>query len=123
MELYPEFALTTALAVADSDITIRELFSVDKSAITSAIQGCVGIAQIAITSGYYAWVLTRGAGTVLAGEVLTVGAGFTTGDDTEGSVQKSVTAEGPFDSQALGYCLVANASADTAALVWVELDA
>ena len=121
LELYPEFAFTTALAVGDSDITIREPFSVDKAAVTSKVQGVVGIAQIAITDDYYAWVLTRGTGLVLAGESLTVGSGFTTGDNTEGTVQKAITAEGPFDAQNLGYCLVANASADTAALVWVEL--
>ena len=122
LELYPEFALSTALAVADSDITIRELFHVDKAAVTSAIQGCVGIAQIAIASASYAWVLTRGQGLVLAGESLIVGSNFTTGDNTEGSVIKGVTAKGAFDGQSLGYCLVANASADTAAFVWVELD-
>lgn len=123
LELYPEFALSTALAVTDSDITIREPFHVDKSAVTEKIQGCVGIAQIAITSGYYAWVLTRGVGRVLAGEALVVGAGFVTGDDTEGSVLKATTAKGTYDEQALGYCLVANAAADVAALVWVELGA
>jgi len=121
LELYPEFALTTALAVADSDITIREPFHVDKAAVTSQIQGVVGIAQIAIASASYAWVLTKGVGTVLAGEALVVGSGFQTGDDTEGTVNKAVTAEGPLDSQSLGYCLVANASADTAALVWVDV--
>jgi hypothetical protein len=123
LELYPEFAFATALSVTDSDITIRQPFNVDKAAITSKIQGCVGVAQIAIASASYGWVLTRGMGTVLAGEALTVGAGFSTGDDTEGSVQKCVTAEGPFDVQALGYCMVANASVDTPALVWVEIDA
>ena len=123
LELYPEFALSTDLSVVDSDITIREPFHVDKAAVTSKIQGCVGIAQIAITDAYYAWVLTRGTGLALAGETLGVGSGFSTGDDTEGTVQKCVTAEGPFDVQGLGYCLVANASADTAALVWVELGA
>jgi hypothetical protein len=122
LELYPEFALATALSVVDSDITIREPFHVDKAAVTSTIQGCVGIAQIAIASASYGWVLTRGVGTVLAGESLIVGSNFTTGDDTEGSVIKGVTAEGAFDGQSLGYCLVANASADTPALVWVELD-
>lgn len=121
LELYPEFAFGTDLAVADSDITIREPFHVDKAAITSAVQGAVGVAQRAFTSAYYGWVLTRGVGLALAGESLTVGAGFTTGDNTEGTVIKAVTAEGPFDAQNLGYCLVANASADTAALVWVEL--
>lgn len=122
LELYPEFALTTALAVADSDITIREPWSVEKSAITSEIQGCVGIAQLAIASGSYGWVQTRGVGVALAGEALTVGAAFETGDDTEGSVHKAVTAKGAFDGQTLGYCLVANASADTNALVWINIE-
>lgn len=123
LELYPEFALATALAVADSDITIREPFHVDKAAVTDKIQGAVGISQVAIASGSYGWVLTRGVGAVLAGEALTVGAGFVTGDDTEGSVVKATTAKGTYDEQALGYCLVANAAADVAALVWVEIGA
>jgi len=121
LELYPEFALGTDLAVADSDITIREPFHVDKAAVTSQIQGCVGISQIDIASASFGWVLTRGVGTALAGEALEVGSGFTTGDDTEGYVYNANTAEGPFDAQNLGYCLVANASVDTPALVWVEL--
>jgi hypothetical protein len=123
LELYPEFAFATALDVADSDITIREPFHVDKAAVTSTIQGCVGISQVGIASGSYGWVLTRGVGAVLAGEALVVGAAFTTGDDTEGSVVKAVTAKGSYDEQPLGYCLVANAAADVAALVWVEIDA
>ncbi len=122
LELYPEFALTTDLAVADSDITIREPWSVEKAAVTSEVQGCVGIAQTNITSTYYAWVLTRGVGIATAGEALTVGAAFETGDDTEGYVHKAVTAKGAYDGQTLGYCLVANASADTNALVWVNIE-
>lgn len=121
LELYPEFALGTALSVTDSDITIREPWSVEKAAVTSDIQGCVGIAQSAIASGKYGWVLTRGVGIATAGEALTVGAGFKTGDNTEGYVQKAVTAEGAYDFQNLGYCLVANASADANALVWVNI--
>jgi hypothetical protein len=122
LELYPEFAFGTDLSVADSDITIREPWSVEKSAVTSEIQGCVGIAQVAIASGSYGWVQTRGVGVALAGEALTVGAAFETGDDTEGTVHKAVTAKGAFDGQTLGYCLVANASADTNALVWINIE-
>lgn len=123
LELYPEFALATALAVADSDITIRQPFNVDKAAITSKIQGAVGVAQVAIASASYGWVLTRGVGTVLTGATLVVGASFVTGDDTEGSVTVGTTAKGAYDEQSLGYCLVANAAADIATLVWVEIDA
>lgn len=121
LELYPENALATALAVADSDITIRTMAYVDMAAITVDIQSCVGITQIAIAAASYGWVLTNGDGLAYAGEALTVGAGFKTGDDTIGYVQKAVTAEGAFDFQNLGFCLVANASADTPALVRVDI--
>jgi hypothetical protein len=121
LELYPETALTTALAVADSDITIRTMAEVDKAAITSKLQSAVGIAQTAFAAGDFGWLLTNGDGTVLAGEVLVIGAGFVTGDDTTGQVLKATTAKGPFDEQNLGICLVANAAADDAALVRVAI--
>ena len=121
LELYPETALTTALSVVDSDITIRTMAYVDMAAVTSEIQSAVGIAQIAIAAASYAWVLTNGDGVVYAGEALAVGSGFETGDDTIGYVHKSVTATGPFDAQCLGFCLVANAAADTPALVRVNI--
>lgn len=119
--LFPENALATALSVADSDITIFSNSVVVKAAITSKLQNAVGIAQIAMSSGDYGWLLTNGVGTVLAGEVLVVGADFTTGDDTTGQVVKGVTAKGPFDEQSLGRCLVANAAADQNTMVFVAI--
>lgn len=121
LELYPETAFTTALAVADSDITIRTMAEVDKAAITSKLQSAVGIAQVAFAASDYGWLLTNGDGCVLAGEALTVGASFVTGDDTTGQVVKGTTAKGPFDEQALGIALVANAAADQLALVRVNI--
>ena len=121
LTLYPETALTTALAVADSDITIRTMAEVDKAAVTSALQSAVGIAQVAFATSDFGWLLTEGDGVVLAGEVLVIGANFTTGDDTTGQVIKGVTAKGPFDAQSLGFCLVANAGADQGTLVRVEI--
>lgn len=121
LTLYPETALATALAVADSDLTIRTMAYVDMAAVTSEIQQSVGIAQIAITAASYGWVLTNGDGGVFAGESLAIGSGFEAGDDTVGYAHKSVTATGPFDAQNLGFCLVANASADTVALVRVNI--
>lgn len=117
--LYPESALTTALAVADSDITIRTMAEVDMAAVTSKIQSAVGIAQIAIAASSYGWVLTNGEGGVYAGEALTVGGGFTTGDDTIGYVIKNVATESTITAQTLGFALVANAAADQSALVRV----
>lgn len=121
LELYPEFAFATALAVADSDITIRTMAEVDKAAVTVKIQSAVGIAQVAFAASDYGWLLTDGDGVVLAGEALTVGGSFVTGDDTTGQVVKGTTAKGEFDEQTLGFCLVANAAADQLALVRVHI--
>lgn len=119
--LYPSYALTTALAVADSDITLTFPNVVDKSAVTDKVQMASGVAQVAIASGSYGWVLKQGTGKVVAGEVLVVGKGFVTGDDTEGEVLKATTAKGSFDEQYLGYCRVANAAADQSTLVYVNI--
>jgi len=94
---------------------------VDKAAVTSPLQSAVGIAQVAFAAGDYGWLLTNGDGHVLAGEVLIIGAGFTTGDDTTGQVIKSVITENVLTAQPLGICLVANAAADKLALVRVNI--
>lgn len=107
--LYPETALTTALAVADSDLTYINMNLVDPAAVTSKIQMAQGIAQAAFAANDYGWLLTNGVGRVIAGAALLTGTGFTTGDDTAGQVIRAVTATGPFDAQNLGYCIVAGA--------------
>lgn len=123
LELYPEFAFGTALSAVDSDITVRTPYLVDKAAVTAKIQGAIGIAQVAFAAADYGWLLTRGPGVVLAGEVLTIYGDFVTGDDTTGQVLKGTTAKGAFDEQPLGWCMVANAAADQLALVFVNIDA
>jgi hypothetical protein len=117
LTLYPETALTTALAVADSDLTLMTMAYVDPAAITSKVQMAQGIAQVSFSAADYGWILTRGDGRVLAGEVLVVGKSFVTGDDTAGQVLKGTTAKGDFDEQSLGYAIVANAGADQGTLV------
>lgn len=119
--LYPSYALTTALAVADSDITLTFPNLVRKSLITDKAQQTTGIAQIAFASGEYGWVLKQGNGSVIAGEVLTADLSFVTGDDTAGQVLKGTTAKGAFDEQYLGYCRVANVAADQGTLVYVNV--
>ncbi len=121
LQLYPEFAFGTALAVADSDITITLNYIVVKAAVTSKLQNAVGVAQIAMSAATYGWLLTRGEGVVLAGNTLVVGAGFTTGDDTTGQAVVSVITEAPLTAQSLGRCLVANAAADILTNVFVEV--
>tara|TARA_R110000868_G_scaffold86958_1_gene243515 strand:- start:6066 stop:6761 length:696 start_codon:yes stop_codon:yes gene_type:complete len=115
--LYPETALGTALAVADSDLTVVGMANCKVAAVTVKIQMTQGGTQVAFTTGDYGWLLQRGDGRVLAGEGLTVGGSFVSGDDTAGQVLKGTTAKGEFDEQTLGYAIVANAAADQGALV------
>jgi len=115
--LYPESALGTALAVADSDITLMTMSVCDPAAITSKVQMAQGATQVSFAAADYGWILTGGDGRAVAGEALVVGKSFTTGDDTVGQVIKGITATGGFDAQTLGYCIVANAAADQGTLV------
>ncbi len=119
--LFPSYALTTALAVGSSDITLTFPNKVDRSAITSKAQQASGITQTAFADAEYGWVLKTGTGGVKAGEVLTISLSYVTGDDTEGQVLKGTTAKGEFDEQALGYVRVANAGVDQNTLVYVNL--
>ena len=118
LTLYPETALATAVTVAGSSgAALIGMSKVVKAAITDKVQMAQGASQVAFTSGDYGWILTEGDGVVLAGEVLVIGKGFVTGDDTTGQVVKGTTAKGPFDEQNLGYAIVANSAADLGALV------
>jgi len=107
--LYPETALGTALAVADSDLTYISMSYVTPSAVTSKIQMAQGIAQASFAAADFGWLLTNGTGRVIAGEALTVGGSFVTGDNTAGQVVKGTTAKGEFDEQTLGYAVIAGA--------------
>lgn len=119
--LYPETALSTALAVADSDLTWMTMSKVVVAAITDKVQMTQGAVQLACVTGDYVWILTEGDGRAVAGEVLVVGKSFVSGDDTVGQVLKGTTAKGGFDEQILGYCIVANAGADQGVLVRYEV--
>ena len=122
LELYPQWALTTALAVSDSDIGISRYNTLSEmSAITDKHQNAIGICQVAFASAAYGWFLRHGPGFVLAGEALTADLSFVTGDDTEGQVLKGTTAKGAFDEQALGTVLWPNSTVDKGALVVVNI--
>jgi len=117
LTLYPETALATALAVVDSDLNYIGMANVIIAAVTSKVQMTQGAFQVAASSGDYGWILQQGDGRAVAGEVLVIGESFVSGDDTAGQVLKGTTAKGPFDEQALGYCIIANDGADQGALV------
>jgi hypothetical protein len=117
LELYTEYALATALAVATSGIAIVLDNQVEKIPVTSAITPVVGVAQASFTTQYYGYFLKRGVGGVLAGATITINENCTPGDDTEGEVILGVAAKGWYDAANVGRCLVANSAADLAALV------
>jgi len=121
LTLYPETALTTALAVADSDLTFIGMSRVDMAAVTSKLQMCQGGNQVAFAASDYGWLLTDGDGRVRFGDTTAiVGAGFNTGDDTTGQVDVAVITEGALTAQNLGYAIVANGASDIGTLVrWI----
>jgi hypothetical protein len=123
LELYPEWALTTALAVADSDITISTVNTLsEKVPITVEETLCNGAAQVAFAASDYGWVLAKGPGLAISGEAaMTALKNFTPGDDTEGQVILGVTAEGPFDAFSLGYSLAANTTIDSGFLAMMGI--
>lgn len=113
LELYADWALTTALSVVDSDITLSKVnTSWEKVPVTVEETLCMGAAQVAFAAADYGWVLSKGPGLAIGGEVITALKNFTPGDDTEGQVILGVTAEGPFDAFSLGYSLAANTTVD-----------
>jgi len=118
--LFDDYALTTSLG-ADSTAKIIGGFDVRKAVVTSEIQNAKGVAQCAIASGSYGFVQTRGIGMVMAGGVVSVGASFTTGDDTAGQVVIGTTAKGEYDEESLGVALVANTAADTGLLAFFKI--
>jgi len=119
LTLYPETALTTALAVADSDLMYLVMSKVRPAAITSKVQMCQGGNQVAFASGDYGWILTNGDGRAVTGAALTIGGGFITGDDTVGQVIPATTNVGSLEQQTLGYAITASTT-DTGALVrWI----
>lgn len=117
LTLYPETALTTGLSVSDSDLTWQGQSDVIIGAVTSKLQKTQGAFQCAAANGDYGWILTNGDGRAVAGEVLVVGAGFTSGDDTAGQVIKNIATESSITAQSLGFCIVANDAADQGTLV------
>jgi hypothetical protein len=121
LELYTDYALATALLVADSDIVIRHEPDAEKVAITTLITPLKGVAQVAFASGDYGYFLKRGIGGVLVGEAITINETITAGDDTEGTGEIGNTTEGLFDSNYVGRCLIANTTADLCCLADINI--
>lgn len=121
LELYTEYALATALAVADSGIAIRHYPDAEKVPVTVEITPLKGVAQVSFASGDYGWFLKKGIGGVLCGAAVTINYSITSGDDTEGTAITGTTAKGLMDENYIGRVLVANSAADLAALVDINI--
>jgi len=121
LELYKDYKLTTALAVADSDIVIRHEPDAEKVAVTVEKTPLKGVAQVAFASADYGWFLKRGIGGVLLGGAGTINVTIKPGDDTEGT--GAIVADGNdlFDISVIGRILVASDTADKANLVDVNI--
>lgn len=121
LELYYDYAFTTALAVADSDIEIVHVPDAEKIAITNRYTQVKGVAQVAFASGDDGWFLKRGVGGVLMGEAGTVDRGVCPGDDTEGEGAVVDDGNDLYDASLVGRCICPADTADKASLVDVNI--
>lgn len=122
LTLYDDYALATALAVADSDITIvhaPDAENLDASSSNAPIQG---VAQVAFAANDYGWFLVKGIGGVIIGdtaaeanELVVVGS-----DAAGGGVGIGNDADRE-DESIVGKCIIINPAADKAALVDVNI--
>jgi len=122
LELYVDYALATALAVADSQIAIRHEPDAEMCAVTVLNTPLKGVAQVTFASGDYGWFLKRGIGGVIVGTgVAVINELITAGGATEGYALAIGNGETPDDISTAGRVLVANSAASLAALVDVDI--
>lgn len=121
LELYEDYALATALSVADSGIAIVHEPDAEKVPITNTDTPLQGVAQATFASGDYGYFLIRGIGGVLGGAAMTISKTITPGDDTEGTAIVSTNGADVYDVSLVGRVLVANSAADLAAIVDVNI--
>lgn len=122
LRLYRDYALSTALTVAAADdIVLARPYLAEKVAISTLNQILIGVAQVAFAASDYGWLLYRGIGGVLMGDTAVANEQVTPGDDTEGEAIAITNGETPDDISIVGRVVVANTTADKAALVDVNV--
>jgi hypothetical protein len=121
LQLYSDYALSTALSVSDSDIVLARPYLAEKTAVTVLHQIPLGVAQVAFAANEFGWALRRGIGTVIAGAALVANELCTPGDDTEGEVITVGSGETIDDASFFGRCVAANGSADEGAMIDANL--
>lgn len=122
LELYTDYALATALAVADSGIAIRHEPDAEKCLVTVLNTPLKGVAQVTFAANDYGWFLKRGIGGVIVGTgAATINELLTAGGATEGYALNIGNGETPDDISTVGRVLVANSAASLAALVDVNV--
>ena len=123
LELYTDYALATALAVADSGIAIRHEPDAEKTPISTLLTPMKGVAQVTFAADDYGWFLKKGIGGVSGGAAMTINTIISPGDDTEGyAITIPVAAGDEFgEYSVVGRVLVANTTDGDAALVDVNI--
>ena len=121
LELYFDYAFTSVLAVADSDITIVHQPDAEKTPTTNQYTQVQGVAQVSFASGDYGWFLKKGIGGVLLGAAGTVNYWCCPGDDTEGHAVNMDAADTLEEMSPIGKIIAAADTADKASLVYVNI--
>lgn len=121
LELYRDYAFTTVLAVADSDITLQPIPQAEKTPVTNRYTHVTGVAQVTFASADYGWFLKKGVGGLLMGEAATLNRGICPGDDTEGEGLVIDDGNDLYDAFLAAYCIYPSDTADKACMALISL--
>lgn len=121
LELYTDYALSTSLAVADSDILIIHENDAEKMPITNQYAHVQGVAQVTFASADYGWFLIRGLGGLTLGAAGTEYYWAIPGDDTEGYAVNMDAGDTLEENSPIGQIVAPSDTADTASLVYVNV--
>lgn len=109
LELYPEHALGTALAVATSDITIGHPYKVI-TATAAIVTPVVGAVQVTQTASYFVWLLKKGFGLGIGDAAPTAGAQICPSSGTAGEVLLAPNGTNAEDINLIGYSITPSAT-------------
>ena len=117
LELYEEYALGTALSVADSDVTVVRPYKL-RTAPTGVLGDASGVVQCTQTASYYVWTLKNGVGRgVINGGTVATASNLSPSAATAGELDAVAGAATSDDQVIIGRLIIGPTADDTGGIV------
>ena len=123
LELYTQYALTTALTVAAADdIEIVHMPDAELMDTSGSVEAVNGVAQVVFAASDYGWFLVKGIGGIMIGDTAgEINEPLVPGDNTAGYANGCGDDVDVEDKTIIGICLVANTTVDKATLAMITI--